>query len=373
MRITATLSGKALKSNWRTLLSASPGSALLPMVKAEAYGHGALWVAQNLLSLPRLSGFGVATLDEGSALREGLGSAGCSIVVFSGTLPWSDGCGDQCLRFGLTPVVSTVEDWRRFSRSSWARRIPFELKLNSGMNRLGIPLPLLGSVAADLRRLARTGVFPRAIHSHLAMGEAPSAAISRLQKAAFEQIVGCLAPILPDGVEFSLANSAAILNEKKWRLPGTPRTRVRPGLALYGIPPEEASAAVASRLRPVLELHAPVVALQSLRPGDAVGYGASYKARRPGTIAILGAGYGDGLHRALGGDGRVILRGRSVRFAGRISMDLCAVEAPPGTRVGDRALLFGKGIDPWEQARAAGTIPYEFLTSLGARVQRIHE
>jgi len=354
------------------------------MVKANAYGHGADWTARQILahclnhskSRGRLAGFGVATLDEGIALRHGLpkSAARLPVVVFSGVLPWNDDFGKACQQFGLTPVLSSLPDWKKFVRTGWAARLPFELKFNTGMNRLGLPLDATLSVKKDLQRLAGAGIFPKGVCSHLAMAENPEVAASKSQRRAFESLVHELKPVLPDAVDFHLANSAATLLSQDWRLEGLTQ-RVRPGLSLYGVAPEGMHSA---KLVPVLTLEATVLTVLDLNPGAAVGYGGRYVADSRQRVAVLGAGYGDGVHRLWGtqnaGDSgaEVLLRGRPTRFAGTISMDLSAIQATKTTRAGERVRLFGAGIDPWKQARAAGTIPYEILTSLGSRVKRIY-
>jgi len=376
----ATLSGTALLANWEAICRRVPHQRILPMVKAQAYGHGADWAARLIWRQEksrskgqRLAGFGVATLDEALSLRASI--AGAPIVVFSGLLPWNSESGQVCERFGLTPVLSSVEDWRSFVRGGWARRVAFEIKFNTGMNRLGISCTELSQVKKDLQRLAKQGIYPSGVLSHLACAESPHAPLSRAQRELFRGIQGELSPLFGASVEFHLGNSAPLWQAEAWDLESLGQ-RVRPGLSLYGIAPRGLASQLP--LTPVMELSAPVVAIQNVRAGESIGYGRRFIARKALRVAILGMGYADGLDRHWGDASSLavvhfdrVTRGRS-RWVGAISMDLSAVIAPAGVRVGDRAQVFGAQIDPWVQAEAAGTIPYEILTSLGARVQRIY-
>jgi alanine racemase len=150
---------------------------------------------------------------------------------------------------------------------------------------------------------------------------------------------------------------------------------VRPGISLYGVPPWPG--APVRGIAPVMEIRYQVVARRLIKPGESVGYGAHFRLKgtdAPVEVAILGAGYADGLHRMNSGlgeaGGRAWLRGKMRRFLGVVSMDLSAIECDASTVVGDWATVFGEGLDPWTQARSAGTIPYEVLTSVSRRMRR---
>lgn len=348
------------------------------MVKADAYGHGAEWAARTLVAdaatRKRLAGLGVATMDEAIALRESLGSRGARVrvIAFSGAGPWSDSVGEACARFGITPVIASREDWHRFSRSRWLGRIPYELKFNTGMNRLGINVSELHSIRDALAGFADRSRLPSGILSHLAQGELPESRLSRQQIRQFREIVGALSGLTGGVTRFHLANSSGIWGLQQWGLHGL-TSIVRPGLSLYGVPPHPKAAQ--RGLRPVMDFGGIVCMTRQVDRGEAVGYGAKYVAASTRRIAVLGMGYADGVSRiwgAPGSEARVILKGRRCIFAGTVSMDLTGVEAPSSVRAGDRATVFGGGIDPWKQAEAAGTIPYEILTSVGARVKRIY-
>ena len=367
------LDAKALLGNYKAIQALVPGQAVLPMIKANAYGHGVAWAAANLSALDGLYGFGVATLEEGAELRKALGARArqTKIVVFSGTTPWSDEKGQFCERNGLTPVIAGDEDWKEFVRGEWPKRIAYELKFNTGMNRLGLSMPMTRQIIRALKDQP-TEAHPSGIFSHLAMSEGPESRLSQQQLERFVAIKSELGPVFPSA-QFHLANSGGIWNQKRWGLQGL-TDAVRPGLALYGIPPWPE--APVRGLFPVITFKAAVVAIHALKPGESIGYGASYKvpvkATEPVYAAVLAAGYADGVKRMLSNQGYAWLGGKATRFLGMVSMDLCAVGATSSTKVGDMAELLGPHVDIWAQSRAAGTIPYELLTSLSARVKRTH-
>jgi alanine racemase len=366
------LDAEALQNNYRAIRELIPGQAILPMVKADAYGHGAVWGAGLLLGMPDLYAFGVATLEEGAELRTGLGPRArkTKIVIFSGPAPWSEEKGQFCERFGLTPAISTDQDWVQFLRGDWPSRIRYELKFNTGMNRLGLSLSQASQIARALRDQPSEH-HPDGIFSHLAMSEDTEARLSLSQRERFAALKGELGPAFP-AAQFHLANSGGIWNQKHWRLSGL-TDAVRPGLSLYGIPPWPG--APARGIRPVMTFFAAVAATRRLKPGESMGYGGAYRvptqAEGAVDVAILSVGYADGIFRSLSDRGQVWLNDRKTSFLGRVSMDLCAVGASPSTRPGDLAEIIGPRIDLWQQAKDAGTIPYELLTSLSTRVKRV--
>lgn len=375
-RIVAEMSAETLQKNYSAIQDLVPGQSILPMVKADGYGHGAEWVARTLAGFPALYGMGVATLEEGAAIRDGLGPRyrKIKILVFSGSTHWSDEKGEFCESYNLTPVIASDADWALFFRGGWAERISYEIKFNTGMNRLGMSPSMTRALIRDLAQKPSTW-HPDGILSHLAMGESPEAKLSQSQRECFVAIRGELESVFPSA-HFHLANSAAIWRQKDWRLDGLTDV-VRPGLSLYGVLPWRG--APERGIHPVMTLKAPVIQVRTLKQGESLGYGGTFKASSNSTqVAILAAGYADGLPRALGASGKgdgghVWLSGRSAPFIGRVSMDLSAVQCSAQTRVGDWAEIIGAHLDPWEQAQAADTIPYELLTSVSPRVQRVYD
>ena len=346
---------------------------MIPMIKADAYGHGAVWAAQTLGKMPGLYGFGVATLEEGIRLRTELGPKyrKTKILVFSGTAPWIEEKGQICESHGLTPIICRGEDWDAFFKQGWAEKIRYELKFNTGMNRLGIHPEKARSILKNLQTLSHDHQ-PDAVLSHLAVGEEPDSPLSRRQIGFFRELRG-LFEAHSSAIHFHLANSAAVWNAKHWGLEGL-TDAIRPGISLYGVPPWKG--APVRGLQSVMTLKSQVIAIHQLKIGDRVGYGGRYTATADSEsskrIAILSAGYADGIHRMLSDRGHVRLSGKVERVLGTVSMDLTAVACSPTTRVGEYAEWLSPQLDIWLQSEAAGTVPYELLTSVSGRVQRVY-
>lgn len=374
-RVIAEMSASALRQNYLAIRKQVSGLSILPMVKANAYGHGATWAARVVMELPALYGLGVATLEEGYNLRESLGSLGrrTRILIFSGCTGWTDEKGRFCEKHGLIPVISSEEDWNRFVRQGWPDRLSYELKFNTGMNRLGIPVSIVSRMARAFEKMPANS-HPDGIFSHLAMGESPESTLSKLQREKFMFLKKELAGVIPSA-RFHLGNSAAIWKDKQWKLTEITDV-VRPGLSLYGVPPWEG--APARGISPVMTLKASVLVVHRLKSGESVGYGGRFRVRgQPVHIAILGAGYADGIHRKLSGTesspgGYAWLKGREERVLGTVSMDMCSISCPADTQPGEWVELLGPHVDAWSQARVSETIPYELLTSVSSRVQRVY-
>lgn len=369
-RIVAEIRNTALIENFAAIAERVPGQSIIPMIKADAYGHGAAWVGRTLAHLPKLYALGVATLEEGARLRTDLGSPSerVKILVFSGATAWSEEKGAYCERHGLTPVIASDPDWEKFHAQGWARRIRYELKFNTGMNRLGLSPELTKRIQSDLARQSGARA-PDAVLSHLAIGEDARAPLSQLQLSRFRTLRAEWER-WNTNIRYHLANSAGIWNAKGFGLEGL-TDAVRPGLALYGVRPWPT--ARARDIQPAMVLKTFIALRRELRQGERIGYGGVYRARKlREPTAIVFSGYADGLHRLLGDESQVWLDGRKERFLGRISMDLAAISCARSTRVGDWAELLGPHLDPWKQAAAAGTIPYELYTSISGRVQRVY-
>ena len=368
-RVVAELSARALLANYQAIHALVPHQSMLPMIKANAYGHGAAWAARNLVGMEGLYGLGVATLEEGAEIRKVIEkqSKRTRIIVVSGSSPWSESKGQYCERHGLTPSVVTDGDWEKFLKGGWPERIPYEIKFNTGMNRLGLSTGMARPIARALKDRPAEH-HPLGIFSHLAIGESPDHPLSRQQRERFAALRSELAPACP-AAHFHLANSSAIWNEKHWGLKELTDV-VRPGISLYGVPPW--AGAPVRGIEPVMCLRAAVIARHKLKRGDSIGYGATFKVAtdEPVHAAVLSAGYADGIKRMLSNKGHVWLGGALCRMIGIVSMDLSAVSCSAGTQVGEWAEILGPHIDVWAQAAAAGTLPYELLTSVSQRVKR---
>ncbi len=319
------------------------------MVKANAYGTGAVEAARALEAVDPW-GYGVATAAEGTVLR----GAGIRrpIVVFS---PLAPDEFDVCLREELRPALGELGGLRR-----WVARSdrPFHLEIDTGMGRLGLPWRDRGLVAEVGQVLASTvgweGVFT---HFHSADTDVDSVS------EQWERFTGVIAglPRRPELVH--AANSAAALRGRRFA-----GDLVRPGIFLYG-----GAAGPAPAPRTVVRFRAPVVATRRLATGDPVSYGATWRAARPTTVVTIAAGYADGLPRSLGGAGSVELAGGPRPIVGRVTMDSTMLDVGDAdVALGTTATIYGGAISLDAQAAAGGTISYELLTALGARVPRRH-
>ncbi len=380
-RTFARVSLNSIRSNYHAIQDLVPGLSILPMIKANAYGHGAVHVARALQSEPGLYGYGVATLEEGRELREELGSSSrrgmrsgriAPIIVFSGAAPWTEEIGQYCEKFGLTPVIASEENWVRFRREGWPERIRYELEFNTGMNRLGMPVSFAKKILQDLKDHSATE-HPAGIFSHLASSDDPECALSRMQMELFIELRRTIGDRFPS-THFHLANSGAIWNAKHWQLKEFTDV-VRPGLSLYGVVPWSQAPARGIELAMSVQSH--VLQVLNLKPGDKVGYGGDFKVSgkdgsQGARVATVAMGYADGLHRILSGRGHVYVGEQRVPLLGRVSMDLCAIQCPDSVKAGDWVTMLGNPLDPWVQSKEAGTIPYELLTSVSDRVKRIY-
>jgi alanine racemase len=360
-RTTAEISQSALLHNYRVLASKAGGLGMLPMVKADAYGHGAVPAAKTLLKERNLRGFGVATFSEALELRRALGASRVPIWVFSDCAPFGTEQAQACLKHCLEPVFSEITSLLQFQRLRESRRIRAHVEVNTGMNRLGIP--------PDSISLIR--FYPGSVFTHLADAENPESPLTRQQLRRFSELLPVCRARFP-AAQFHFANSAAIWNRSRLKL-FNEMDLVRPGLSLYGIRPFER--APEAGLRRVMRLTARVLNRVFLEKGDRVGYGGTYVCRKAAGewIAVVGGGYADGIFRSVSNQGVAYLGSKKLRFRGRVSMDLSAIEGLPRMKIGDELELWGPRVDPYEQAGLAGTIPYEWTTRIGPRVERTYE
>lgn len=333
----------SLLVNARTVQAAARGARLLPMIKADAYGLGAVRVARTLEQLDPW-GFGVATVEEGVQLRD----AGIArpVIVFT---PALRGQGEAYREHRLRAVMDAPE-----VAQAW--NLPFHLEIDTGMGRCGVRWDR-GDVIAACASPQLEGVFTHLYHAD----ERPDTVA--LQWSRFCRALDAL-PARPALVH--AANSAGA-----WRLDAA-LDLVRPGIFLYG----GRAGADLPAPEPVATFRAPVVSVRRVLPGESVSYGGEWVASRDTTVATLGVGYADGLARAAAGRATVLLGGTRRPLVGRVTMDLTMVEVGPqgGARVGDIATLVGRdgseAITLDEYAAWADTISYEALTRLGPRVPR---
>jgi alanine racemase len=372
----AEVSLSTLRQNFRVVQKhVGAGVTICAVVKADAYGHGAI-ECSLALEHEGAQWFGVTSLDEAIPLREeGLKGR---ILLMTGF--WR-GEEAEIVRLGLTPTV--WEPWQiqsldRAAAQLGVDRHSIHLKVDTGMGRLGAGFDTLQSVCellADAKRLKVEG-----ISTHLASSEVLDAPSSEEQLKRFDQArqIVSNAGLTPSLVH--VANtSAAISRRESWN------NMVRPGLALYGyyLPFQRAGREVSGSawrlpVKPVLTWKTRILAVRQVGANQALGYGGTYITKGPSRIAVLPVGYADGLNRALSSGGRVIVREHYAPMVGRISMDLTLADVTgiPGVDVGDEVILLGASdgisVDAREHAALANTIPYEILCAISKRVPRRH-
>jgi len=352
----------AIVANWRKLEKTAVPAECAGVIKADAYGCGAEPVARALAAAGCKTFF-VATIDEARAVRAAVPSA--AIYVLNGFFQNS---GEAYAKIDVRPVIGDLNElaeWDVFCRrSGWAGGAA--IHIDTGMNRLGLTLT------------EAQGIVPRInagdhgitlVMSHLACSETLNHPLNGKQVATFREIASLYA-----GVPASLANSSGIFLGSQFQF-----DVVRPGAALYGVnPTPEAD----NPMQPVVDLKARIVQTRNVERGEGVGYGGTWTARRPTRLAIVSAGYADGYFRAASSnDGtrgaEVVVAGKRCPIAGRVSMDLIAIDVTDlpnnAARRGHMVTLIGEGITVDELAHHFGTIGYEVLTSLSRRYTRIYK
>jgi alanine racemase len=359
----AEVSLQALRDNCRQAVALVPaGVAVLAVVKADGYGHGAAPAARAFLD-GGATGLGVSMVSEGSELRRA--GIEAPVVVLGGAFPGEE---TAAVAHDLAVAVWTLEGARALAAAARAagRTAAIHLKVNTGMTRLGCEVEDVRAVAEALAgelHLRLDGVF-----SHFASADAVETVSARAQLARFAAAVEELAAagIRPPHVH--LANSAAVLAE-----PSAHFTMVRPGLMLYGYAPAPHLAARA-QLRPAMRLRTRIAQVRPVPPGTPVGYGGTWTAARVSRLATLPLGYADGYLRAASNRGHMLVGGRRVPVAGRVCMDhvMLDVTDVPEPRAGDPVTVFGPSLGADEVADWSDTIAYEVLTSIGKRVPRVY-
>jgi alanine racemase len=356
----------ALRKNVDVISGAiGPGVGILAVVKADAYGHGALACARALER--KVWGFAVSLVEEGVELRRG--GIEAPIVVLGSFYGYAH---RDIVAYRLTPVVSDEADVDKFARAAdelAAGKVGLHLKVDTGMSRLGVRPERLDPMLSRIR--ATSGVELAGLCSHLASADADDATQSETQAHAFE---AARARVLAAGFTPALthfANSAATL-----RFNSTRYDLVRPGLALYGYSPSPAAAYTG--LRPALTLKSRIVALRDVVAGDHVSYGGLWTAPAAARIATVPIGYADGYTRRLTGRAEVLVGGRRCAVAGAVTMDMIMVDVTAvDAKLGDEVVLLGTQgpgarIDADELARWSGTISWEIFCGISKRVPRVY-
>jgi len=382
----------ALTSNYRNIVEylkrdtvKAPG--VIAVVKANAYGHGAGQVARALEDAGA-DLLACADIEEGHALRQA--GVRAQILVF-GALSVSD--LDGLFDCRLTPTISTPGAARavQAAAAKHKTKVRYHLKIDTGMNRLGFQFDNLARTLPDL--LASANLELEAVYTHFATADDAESPLFGEQRTRFERVVseitGSNRRERGDRGDFlskensasspspavaspyvHATNSAALLRDSRvWY------DRVRPGLLLYGLVPPPLGSTMP--LTPVMTLRSRIVAVKGVRAGEGVGYGVKFTAAQPATLAIVPAGYADGLDLRLAGRGFVLIRGRRAPIVGSVCMDMLAADVT-GLDVspGDEVVIIGSQgddrIDVREMAAQIGTIPYEILCRIGSRIERVY-
>lgn len=352
--------------NERAGRGATSAPGIIAVVKANAYGHGAARVARALEEAGA-SWLAVADIEEGIELREA--GTRARILVF-GALSVSELEG--VFTHDLTPTIASPAAGRALQLAALARgtSIKYHLKIDTGMHRLGFRHENLTWTLPEL--LGNPNLDLEGVYTHFATADDPEHPLFEQQRLNFEQACGTLASLGARPRFRHAANSAATLRDSRvWY------DFVRPGLLLHGVVPPPLHTTL--QLTPVMSLTSRVVAVKGIRAGESVGYGSRFTPDRPTTLAVIPAGYADGLDRRLENHGYVLIRGQRAKIVGAVSMDMLTADVTDigGVDPGDEVVFLGSQgtsaaqlLDAREMASAISTIPYEILCRLGSRVVR---
>jgi len=350
----------AIQANCRLAQTIAPHSKTVAVIKADAYGHGAVEVAKALE--PQVEMFTVSCLEEALVLLEN----GLSKPILL-----LEGCFDKAELKAANAhqcefVVHSKLQLEQLLKATLETPVNVWLKIDTGMHRLGISPQELESMYAKLA--ASANVKNIVLMTHFAHADDVGGAHTTKQISRFENCIQPTVANTSQKVELSMANSAALL---AW-----PQTRVdwnRPGIMLFGLSPFTDSIDAAKKLIPAMDFESQVIALHEISAGESVGYGCTWTAQRPSVIATVAVGYGDGYPRSAKSGTPVLINGHRAPLAGRVSMDLISVDVTDlaNVQIGDNALLWGKALSANEVAIWADTIGYELVTRMPKRVTRV--
>lgn len=346
--IQATISQSALAHNLNVAKKHAPKSKVMAVVKANAYGHGLIDAAHGLNAA---DGFAVLRLSEAIDLRE---------AGFSQTILLLEGVFEAkelsiAASFGVDMVVHCVPQIEMLERAKLARPVAVHLKMNSGMNRLGIPASQYTSAFQRLQSCENVSRIT--LMTHFATADEDVGIVAQL--ATFNATTKDLKQPI------SLANSAAILHH-----PQTHADWVRPGIMLYGATPVSGTPAAEYDLKPVMQFTSEIIAVQEIKPGESVGYGHRFTATRPTRVGIVACGYADGYPRHAPNGTPIVVTGKLTQTIGRVSMDMlyCDLTEVPEANIGAPVELWGKQVPVDAVAEKAGTVGYELLCAVAPRV-----
>ena len=349
-----TIDQQALADNLAQVKSLAPHSKILAMIKSDGYGHGAVAVAS---ALKAADGFGVARLSEAIQLRE----AGIAkpILLMGGFFAIDE--LPEVVYYDLSIVLQNHWQLNALISTPLNKLISIWLKINTGMNRLGVSLQDVDILMSALERCAWIKK-PINLMTHL------SDADDMMNHKSEEQIHLFLQAVAKYPGEKSIANSATLLN-----FPLAHSDWVRPGIMLYGISPIKDKVGHDLGLKPAMTLSSRIIAIQNVRAGEAVGYASTWVAKRDSKIAVVAIGYGDGYPWSAKTGTPVLIKGKTYPLVGRVSMDMLSVDITDSDdiQIGDAVILWGENLPIEIIAKFADTIPYELILKLTSRVKHV--
>jgi alanine racemase len=370
---------QALTENYRTLCSLVPPAAtniatdssalyprIIPVIKADAYGHGAIQIASAVAGGADVRLFSVGIVEEGVALRQ----AGINQEILVLGTTWR-GLESLALHHRLTLALDSVKSMECLDAAAKNMDVSscIHIKVDTGMGRLGIRWDAIEPLLDGLRQLKHLSL--KGVFSHLSSADEQDPEYTLEQKRRFEHALSAIrkAGFTPGEIHF--ANSAGLLYHESFR-----QWSARTGIALYGYAPDPQKSPI--KLRPVLSLKTKIGPIRQVREGESIGYSRKFTAPRTTRYTTLPVGYADGLRRSLAGHSRVIIRNGWAEVIGAISMDMITVDLTdrPDVREGEEVILLGSTtecrITASEWADTLGTIPYEILCGIASRVPRIY-
>ncbi len=363
----AVIDMEALDHNFREVVRCAEGQQVLAVVKARAYGHGAVEMSKRLLRLGA-DMLGVALVEEGRELREA--GIDAPVLVMGATFPEQ---AEEMVSLKLTPAIFGLSVVQALSEAAYKRRttINVHVKIDTGMGRIGIAPEDAPELIATLQKLRNISV--QGLMTHFADADLRDKQFASKQMDRFESLLKALEAKKIRVPVRHAANSAAVLDFHRAFF-----TMVRPGLMLYGYNPLE-EGALGADLRPVLSLVSRIAFIKKVPTGVPISYGRTFTTKRESAIATLPIGYADGYGRGLSNKGEALVRGMRVPVVGRVCMDMCMIDVTdvPAAREGDDVVLIGsqgsERITADDIAAKIGTIAYEVLCGISSRVPRIYQ
>ncbi len=347
---------QALQHNLQRVKELAPNSKIMAIIKADAYGHGIVRVAQTLSDA---DAFGVACLEEAEQLRSA--SINNSIVLLEGPHKAIDLSLIEQLELDI--VIHSEAQLEILEQVSLNKPLQVWIKIDTGMHRLGIPANKVSEVIERVANCSNVRQSPK-LMTHFATANEINNSLARQQLTLFNQVCE------GTGFEKTMANSAAIINFSEahgdW---------VRPGLMLYGVSPMEDRIAIDHGLKSVMTLESEIISIQHLSKGDSVGYGATWQCPEDMPVGVIATGYGDGFPRHAKSGTPIMVNDVRCSLIGRASMDMLTVDLrnQPEAKIGDRVVLWGKSLAIEEVAQYADTIPYELMCGVHKRLEFVEK